>query len=207
MNNEGNLYFTEMSRLIGVTIEGNTLGGINHDYDMSSVANNMPEFDYHLELSNKLIKDLPDPEEDDHKIIIKHLGNGEFEEVSSHEKLTLATYMREDPIWEKLGVKDDKLKHLDRKAYDSFDVIKEEISYHRQNPIRIWAEDGLESIKPISELSKEEYNKYSDEYRIEQIKEAKEKALVDLENSISKMVINDYENAEFEEYERSQRSR
>lgn len=207
MNNKDNLYFTEMSRLVGVSIEGNYLGAINQDYDTSAITGDIPKFDYHLDLTNTLIKDLPDPEDDDHIIIIKHLGNGVFEEIVSHEKLTLDTAMTDDPFWKKIGVEDDKLKHLDRKVYDTPDIIKEEIDYHRQNPIRIWVNDASEEIRPISELSKEEYNKYSDEYRVEKMKEAREKALVDLEKSISKMISNDYENAEYDEYVRSQRSR
>ncbi len=199
MNDEENLYFTEMSRLTGVTIELNILGQIQSDYDASSIAGDVPKFDYHLELSNMLIEGLPDPEDDDYKIIIKHLGNGIFEEITSHEKLTLATFLHDDPIWDKLGVKDEKLKHLDCKVYDTPDIIKEEIDYHRKNPIRIFAVDGLEAIKPISELSKEEYNKYSDVYRIVQIKEAREKALAFLEKSILEVIALDYEAAKSEE--------
>lgn len=203
MKNEENLYFTEMTRLVGVKIEGNSYMGVQHEYDNSSIDGKMPQFDYHLELTGRLLKGLPDPEEDDHKIIIRYLGNGEFEEITSHEKMTLATYMRDDEIWNKLGVSDDKYKHLDNKTYDTQDVIKEEVKYFRQNPIRIWAEDGLDAIKPISQLSDEEYHKYSDEFRISKISEAKEKALYELKTSISEIVKNEYSGDVFEEDERS----
>ncbi len=47
------------------------------------------------------LKIPPDYEDDDRKIIIRYIGNEEFEKLTSHEKMTLTTYDYKDSIYKK----------------------------------------------------------------------------------------------------------
>lgn len=190
--NEGDLFYIELSRISGMILVNNN----NLDEFIDSEFNEVEDdlllgFRYHMELRSGLIENTPDYDtiatDDDRKIILKYLGNGEFEEQASHEKMTMQTFFYHDPIWEELGVYDTNLKRLDGIVYDNPEPIKEQVAYLRKNPLVFWVENGKEDLRPVSELNQEVYQKYSDEYRVAAIKKAKELALSRFEKSILEM--------------------
>ena len=189
--NVGDLFFTELGRLSGPVLCHNSTNRDLLDQEFNPIdSNSVVGFDYHIETSGVIPNtDVVYPKDnEEEKMIIKYVGNGEFEEITSHEKMTLQTYLYSDPIWDALGIDDFNLKRPECIVYDDPEIIKEQISYFKNNPLQIYISDeAFDEIRPISELNQEDYAKYSDELRIEQIRNAKELALLKLEDSISKM--------------------